>query len=127
MKISLEEARKRATPGPLCLSEKRETCYELYGAGAIIGRLESSSSRDRDGDSVFRRRLEEAQANASLLAHCWNRFDELVVALEDLAFDAARVERKFSEGRDWTEWRDLRDKLASAKRLLAKTKTVEMP
>ena len=118
MKISLEEARKRATPGPLCLSEKRETCYELYGAGAIIGRLESSSSRDRDGDTIFRQRLEEAQANAALLKHCWNRFDEVVAALEDAFFQFEH------NGEESDSDKRVLDRMQAA---LAKAKTVEMP
>ena len=120
MKLSLEEARKRATPGPLCLSEKRETCYELYGAGAIIGRLESSSSRDRDGDTIFRQRLEEAQANAALLVHCRNRFDEVVAALENLLEYSQTGRVKGIPRED-----DL--VLDSVAAVLARAETVEMP
>ena len=118
MKLSLEEARKRATPGPLCLSEKRETCYELYGAGSVIGRLESSSSRDRDGDTIFRQRLEEAQANAALLAHCFNTHNELVAALEDMLFQF-----------DGTGYEDDKDRecIERAAAVLTKAKTVEIP
>ena len=114
MKLSLEEARKRATQTKLRVKEGTADIREAEGPRTI-----AFAYSTREG--------EEQVYNAALLAHCWNRFDEVVAALEDLAFDAARVERKFSEGRDWTEWRDLRDKLASAKDLLAKAKTVEMP
>ena len=113
MKLSLEEARKRATPGKL---------------GDALGVLVAESGKRLPLSNPRKPfTTDEECANAALLKHCWNRFDEVVAALEDLAFDAARVERKFSEGRDWTEWRDLRDKLASAKSLLARAKEVEMP
>ena len=113
MKLSLKEARKRATPGKLTTA-----------LGVLIAEDETRLPLSNPKKPVT---TDLECANAAMLAHAWNRFDEVVVALENLAFDAGRVERKFSEGRDWTEWRDLRDKLASAKRLLARAKTVEMP
>ena len=129
MKISLEEARKRATTGPLLLrgAEDKQTSVDITLFGHTPQYANPRYVARVYGQGVFSSLCDERDANAALLAHCWNRFDEVVAALEDLAFDAARVERKFSEGRDWTEWRDLRDKLASAKDLLAKAKTVEMP
>ena len=69
-KISLEEARKRATPGKL---------------GDALGVLVAESGERlplSDPRKPFT--TDEECANAALLAHCWNTHDELVAALENL-------------------------------------------
>ena len=79
MKISLEESRKRASPEKLTA--------ELYGEfnqqlllqaenGTVIAVVSEDTSLCPEYVTIDR-------ANAALLAHCWNRFDEVVAALEE--------------------------------------------
>ena len=73
MKISLEEARKRATQGELWrdddgfIAAGREDDYTTFA---------DLDCNDRD--------IDEREVNKALLIHRWNRFDEVVAALENL-------------------------------------------
>ena len=68
MKLSLEEARKRATPGKL---------------GDALGVLVAESGKRLPLSNPRKPfTTDEECANAALLKHCWNRFDEVVAALE---------------------------------------------
>ena len=106
MKLSLEEARKRATPGKL---------------GDALGVLVAKSGK-RLPLSDPRKPLttDEECANAALLAHCWNRFDEVVAALENLLEYSQTGRVKGIPRED-----DL--VLDSVAAVLARAETVEMP
>ena len=104
MKLSLKEARKRATPGKL---------------GDALGVLVAKSGK-RLPLSDPRKPLttDEECANAALLKHCWNRFDEVVAALEDMLFQF-----------DGTGYEDDKDRecIERAAAVLTRAKEVETP
>ena len=70
MKLSLEEARKRATPTKLRVKEGTADIREAEGPQTI-----ALAYSTREG--------EEQVHNAALLVHAWNHFDEVVAALEE--------------------------------------------
>ena len=71
MKLSLKEARKRATPVALRVKEGTADIREVGGPRTIAFAYSTHEG-------------EEQVYNAAILAHCWNRFDEVVAALENL-------------------------------------------
>ena len=73
MKTSLEEARKRATQALLYEHTCPDTGRQFLCAAGI----------DNDVAEVFDH-VGMPRANSALLAHCWNHFDEVVAALENL-------------------------------------------
>ena len=104
MKLSLEEARKRATPGKL---------------GDALGVLVAESGKRLPLSNPRKPfTTDEECANAALLAHCWNRFDEVVAALEDAFFQFEH------NGEESDSDKRVLDRMQAA---LAKAKTVEMP
>ena len=76
MKISLEEARKRATQALLYEHTCPDTGRQFLCAAGI----------DNDVAEVFDH-VGMPRANSALLAHCWNTHDELVAALEAVVTD----------------------------------------
>ncbi len=82
--MTLEEARKLATPGPLTA----EYTTVLYKTGWVSGRdkWQLGSSETGHFASTDENHLPhgEQAANAALLAHCWNHFGEVVDALESM-------------------------------------------
>jgi len=81
--MKLEEARKRATPGPLTV----EGCALLAPSGWktdrdtwVLGASETVHIASTDENP---RSYAEQAANSALLAHCFNHFDEVVGVLEE--------------------------------------------
>ena len=81
--VDIYELEKQATPGPLVVGQKRDTYYTVHGCGATIGHFESLVDRDQVSEHSFRTKVEEARANAALLAHCRNHFMEALQLLKD--------------------------------------------
>ena len=105
MKISLEEARKRATPGPLETRAGLADHVCLYVQGTTVN------------VAVGMR-----PANAVLLAHCWNRFDEVLAAVEEER--EARTQFELGWRLDTKRLEQAQENLA---RVLQRAKEVEMP
>ena len=105
MKTSLEEARKRATQTKLRVKEGTADIREAEGPRTI-----AFAYSTREG--------EEQVYNAALLAHCWDRFDEVVKALEDMLFQF--------DGTGYEDGKD-RECIERAAAVLARAKTVGMP
>ena len=106
MKLSLEEARKLATQGKLSVTPDGFLTDESYMCLAL-------AEVDLDPPCVG-----AAMANAALLAHVWNRFDELVAALEDVLFQFDGTGHETDKDRECIE---------RAAAVLERAKTVEMP
>ena len=115
MKISLKEARKRVSSGKLVVDAHEQ--YEPRWRRNIHGRERNPSIRTfvslRRGDCSDEDDFKRCDATAALLAHCWNRFDEVVAALE-------KLNRYMLKGERLPE-------LPDATTLLKRVKTVEMP
>tara|TARA_R110002126_G_scaffold107508_5_gene242963 strand:+ start:4172 stop:4516 length:345 start_codon:yes stop_codon:yes gene_type:complete len=82
--MNLKEAMKLATPGPLSVSAKRDTHYDLYGRGMTIGSLLSCVDEAQVSENVFANKIAEAKANAALLAHWYNHGPELLSHLKSI-------------------------------------------
>ena len=104
MKLSLEEARKRATPVALRVKEGTADIREVGGPRTIAFAYSTHEG-------------EEQVYNAALLAHRWNHFDELIEALEDV------VEKHTSPQTAGEAYKSI----VLAQAVLARAKTVEMP
>ena len=84
--MNLKEAREKATPGPLIVQgiEDKRTSTDAtltaftpkFGCPRYVARVY--------GQGVFSNMCDERDANAALLAHCFNHFDEVVDALDEL-------------------------------------------
>ena len=98
--ISLEEAKKLATPGKLTADYMR--VYTNDGEFWI-------ASTDTPGPATD----EEATANAALLAHKWNHFDDLIEALERCM--------------EWYSREGTMPPKETLERVLKRAMTVEMP
>ena len=120
MKLSLEEARKRATTGPLLLrgAEDKQTSVDITLFGHTPQYANPRYVARVYGQGVFSSLCDERDANAALLAHCWNRFDEVVKALEDMLFQFDGTGYETDEDRECIE---------RAAAVIERAKTVEMP
>ena len=105
MKLSLEEARKRATQTKLRVREGTADICEAEGPRTIAFAYSTHEG-------------EEQVYNAALLVHAWNHFDKVVAALEDMLFQF-----------DGTGYEDDKDRecIERAAAVFTKAKTVEMP
>ena len=107
MKLSLEEARKRATQTKLRVKEGTADIREAEGPRTIA--------------FVFSTREGEEQVyNAALLVHAWNHFDNVVAALEKACLLVASLD-------DGIKLEDGAEQLTSLLVILKKAKTVEVP
>ena len=110
MKLSLEEARKRATPVALRVKEGTADIREVGGPRTIAFAYSTHEG-------------EEQVYNAALLAHRWNTHDELVEALGELFEDWQTL-----VGQDLRENNaDVAKIWKKSEAVLARAKTVEMP
>lgn len=108
MKLSLEEARKRATPGPWRVKGTNHG----YTNRDVLGQPHPIDGGDYA--PLFTCRTAE---EAALVVHKWNRFDEVVAALEDVLFQF--------DGTGYENDKD-RECIERAAAVLVKAKTVEM-
>ena len=127
--ISLEEAKKLATPGKLIPIHGEGTCFHEGNRDSIQWEC------GKDGEETMMETVAEiwptsppkrAKIDAALLAHRWNRFDEVVEALKALVHSpvvagmgAAIRDRARKGGED--------DPYAQALSVLQRAKEVEIP
>lgn len=130
-KLTIEEAYKKATPGPLRCSYKsaaaarkegEEDGTDGGGGDGWIGQDKSWLERETVAFLPHHRDVGEDEkrgCNAAILAHAFNVLPEVVEALKEICGNArGNAEGTFSVSAD---------RIRSAREILAKASTVEVP